>query len=134
MITLSAIEVWGTLAVSLFLGIFGNGIVQALLKRKWEKEDKKNDGMSDWQKDMAAKQDALQEVVDVLLYHSLADKLEYYRVRGWADDTDRREILSLHEMYRKRGFNGDMDSRMESFFRLPMEESHTIENDFFSAK
>lgn len=134
MITLSAIEVWGTLAISLVIGILGNGIVTTILKHKWEKEEKKADNKSEWQTKIEKSCEELQEVCDCLLYHTLADKLEYYRVRGWADDTDRREILSLHSAYKKRGFNGDMDSRMEAFFKLPMEEPSTDNgmNDFFA--
>lgn len=123
-ITLDSVQTIGGLAITLILGILGNGFLQVLLKRKWDKEDKK----SEWQKKLEEQQESIQEVVDALLYHSLADKLEYYRVRGWADDTDRREILELHQLYKARGFNGDMDSRMENFFKLPMEEP---ENDFF---
>lgn len=131
MITLEATQVWGGLAVTLILGILGNGLLQTVLQRKWQKEDKKDEKTEKkeaWQTALEEKCDAVQEVCDCLLYHTLADKLEYYRVRGWADDTDRREILSLHSIYKKRGFNGDMDVRMENFFKLPMEESET---DFF---
>lgn len=133
MITLEAAQVWGGLAVTLILGILGNGLLQTVLQRKWQKEDKKNEKAEKkeaWQTALEERMDAVQSVCDIMLYHTLADKLEYYRVRGWADDTDRREIVKLHQIYEDRGFNGDMDSRMKTFFELPMEEKE-VETDFF---
>lgn len=97
--------------------IGSNGIGVLILKRKWEKKDKRDEEF----KEIIDSIKEIQKVVDILLYHELADKLEYYRVRGFASLAEKDEVNDLHEIYHERGFNGNMDARMTVFYQLPTE-------------
>lgn len=58
------------------------------------------------------------ETLSVLTYEKLADKIEYLLNKGFATPDERRELGLLHGIYKKHGWNGDMEARMEKVYRL----------------
>ena len=64
------------------------------------------------------KQDLVTETLAVLTYNKLADKIEYCLTKGYATPEERREIEKLEGIYKKWGWNGDMDARMEKVYAL----------------
>ena len=57
--------------------------------------------------------------IKALCYNYLSDKLNAILTKGYATETDRRDIQVLYAAYHGEGWNGDMDDRMERVFNLP---------------
>ena len=65
-----------------------------------------------------SRKDLIVETLSVLTYERLADKIEYLLNKGFATPDERRELELLHEIYKKHGWNGDMEERMKKVYRL----------------
>lgn len=94
-------------------------LFQFVIERFFGRKDRHDKAIDEMKEELCKRVGTLQVVVDIILYHTLADKLEYYLRRGWIDGQERQEIENLHKSYRERGFNGDMDSRMQAVYELP---------------
>ena len=77
-----------------------------------------------------AKKDLVQETLAVLTYHSLSNKLNELISKKYATADERHELTLLYDIYKKHGWNGDMDARMKAVYLLPFEnpEVNKIEN------
>lgn len=54
----------------------------------------------------------------VMLYDRLAQKIEYILTKDYATPEERHELQMLFEEYKAKGFNGDMDARMDKVYQL----------------
>ena len=52
-------------------------------------------------------------------YSMLSDRLEARLDAGYATPEQRKEMEILIEAYKKNGWNGDMDARIQRFYNLP---------------
>ena len=59
------------------------------------------------------------KTLKALCYNTLSDKLNSILMRGYATETDRRDIQILFTAYHNEGWNGDMDDRMNRVMNLP---------------
>lgn len=57
--------------------------------------------------------------MEAVSYSMLSDKLEARLDSGYATPEQRKEMEILIEAYKKNGWNGDMDARIQRFYNLP---------------
>lgn len=59
------------------------------------------------------------KTIKALCYNTLSDKLNNIIMKGYATETDRRDVHVLWSAYHNEGWNGDMDDRMNRVMNLP---------------
>ena len=57
--------------------------------------------------------------MEAVSYFMLSDKLEPRLDEGYATPEQRKDVEILIEAYKKNGWNGDMDARIQRFYNLP---------------
>lgn len=67
------------------------------------------------------------KTIRAMLYNMISDKLNYILSKGYATETDRRDVQILWAAYHSEGWNGDMDDRMERMIRLPFHPDEELE-------
>ncbi len=61
----------------------------------------------------------VKKTMEAVSYCMLSDKLEIRLDAGFATPEQRKEMEILIEAYKKNGWNGDMDARIQRFYNLP---------------
>jgi len=107
----------------------GGGFVRWWLERKDKLKSESNrllnleteqDVTKDELKEQKRKDELILQTLSAVSYSILATKLYHYNEeKGYADAQDRREIEILWAAYKAHGWNGDMNSRIENFRKLP---------------
>ena len=67
------------------------------------------------------------KTLKALCYNTLSDKLNSILMRGYATETDRRDVQILFTAYHNEGWNGDMDDRMKRMYCLPFHPDEEME-------
>ena len=62
---------------------------------------------------------ATRQTLEAVSYSMLSDKLETRLDAGFATPEQRKEMEILIEAYKRNGWNGDMDARIQRFYNLP---------------
>ena len=62
---------------------------------------------------------AVKQTLEAVSYSMLSDRLEARLNSGYATPEQRKEMEILIEAYKKNGWNGDMDARIQRFYNLP---------------
>lgn len=62
---------------------------------------------------------AIKMTLEAISYTTLSDKLEARLNLGYATPEQRKEMDILIEAYKRNGWNGDMDARIQKFYNLP---------------
>lgn len=62
---------------------------------------------------------ATRQTLEAVSYSMLSDRLETRLDSGYATPEQRKEMEILIEAYKKNGWNGDMDARIQRFYNLP---------------
>lgn len=62
---------------------------------------------------------ATRQTLEAVSYSMLSDKLETRLDAGYATPEQRKEMEILIEAYKRNGWNGDMDARIQRFYNLP---------------
>ena len=62
---------------------------------------------------------ATKQTLEAVSYSMLSDKLERRLDAGFATPEQRKEMEILIEAYKRNGWNGDMDARIQRFYNLP---------------
>lgn len=60
--------------------------------------------------------------LEAVSYTMLSDRLEVRLNSGFATPEQRKEMEILIEAYKKNGWNGDMDARIQRFYNLPTKQ------------
>ena len=76
-----------------------------------------------------AKKDLTLETLAVLTYNTLSDKLDWLIEKGYATAEERHELNLLYNVYKKHGWNGDMDARINIVFHLPFDKPEVSNNE-----
>ena len=92
------------------------GAVTFLVTRHFTKKDK-ND----------AEQQLTRETLAALSYSITSNEIEKLISKGWATSEERRALEILFKVYKKNGWNGDMDARMEIVHNLPFRKEDVCE-------
>lgn len=70
------------------------------------------------------------KTIKALCYNTLSDKLNSIIMKGYATETDRRDVQVLYSAYHNEGWNGDMDDRMERMMHLPFHPDEEMKVNF----
>ena len=62
---------------------------------------------------------ATKQTLEAVSYSMLSDRLETRLDSGYATPEQRKEMEILIEAYKRNGWNGDMDARIQRFYNLP---------------
>lgn len=62
---------------------------------------------------------ATRQTLEAVSYSMLSEKLETRLDSGYATPEQRKEMEILIEAYKRNGWNGDMDARINRFYNLP---------------
>ena len=62
---------------------------------------------------------AVKQTLEAVSYSMLSDRLEARLDSGYATSEQRKEMEILINAYKKNGWNGDMDARIQRFYNLP---------------
>ena len=65
---------------------------------------------------------ALKQTLEAVSYSELSDKLEARLDQGYATPEQRKEMDILIEAYKRNGWNGDMDARIQRFYNMPTKD------------
>ena len=57
--------------------------------------------------------------IEAVSYFMLSDRIEARLDAGYATPEQRKDVEILIEAYKKNGWNGDMDARIQRFYNLP---------------
>ena len=69
------------------------------------------------------------ETLAVITYNTISDKLNTLIQKEFVTSEERHELHILYELYKKHGWNGDMDARMEIVQHLPFTKPEVNENE-----
>ena len=83
-------------------------VINTIINRIFQKKDKNSEDNI-----------LIRDTISWILYTSLSDKLDRVLAQGEITAAQRHEIEMLHKIYKRWGFNGDMDTRMEMMSHLP---------------
>lgn len=104
----------------LILAVIGSsslgGAVTFLLTRYFTKKDKDEEA-----------EDLTRETLAAITYTLTSNEIEKLIAKGWASSDERRALEILYKVYKKNGWNGDMDARMKIIHRLPFREEDISE-------
>lgn len=87
------------------------GVVTFLVTRYFTKKDKDEDA-----------EKLARETQAAIAYSITSNEIEKLISKGWASSEERRALEILFKVYKKNGWNGDMDARMEIVHHLPFRE------------
>ena len=59
------------------------------------------------------------QTLEAVSYSMLSDRLEMRLDSGYATPEQRKEMEILIDAYKRNGWNGDMDARIQRFYNLP---------------
>lgn len=59
------------------------------------------------------------QTLEAVSYSMLSDRLEMRLDAGYATPEQRKEMEILINAYKRNGWNGDMDARIQRFYNLP---------------
>ena len=65
---------------------------------------------------------AIKQTIEAVSYSTLSDKLEKRLDAGYATPEQRKEMEILIKAYKRNGWNGDMDARIQRFYNLPTKD------------
>ena len=65
------------------------------------------------------KNSATRQTLEAVSYSMLSDRLEMRLDAGFATPEQRKEMEILIDAYKRNGWNGDMDARIQRFYNLP---------------
>lgn len=65
------------------------------------------------------KHSATSQTLEAVSYSMLSDRLEMRLDAGYATPEQRKEMEILIDAYKRNGWNGDMDARIQRFYNLP---------------
>ena len=68
---------------------------------------------------LLSRNSAMKQTMEAVSYSMLSDRLEARLDSGYATPEQRKEMEILIEAYKKNGWNGDMDARIQRFYNLP---------------
>lgn len=68
---------------------------------------------------LASRKSVVKETLGAVSYSILSDKLELRLDAGYATPEQRKEMEILINAYKRNGWNGDMDARIQRFYNLP---------------
>lgn len=92
------------------------GVVTFLVTRHFTKKDKDEEGRKLERETLAA-----------ITYTLMSNEIEKLISKGWASSEERRALEILYKVYKKNGWNGDMDARMEIVHTLPFRKEDVCE-------
>ena len=92
------------------------GIVTFLVTRHFTKKDKDEEGRKLERETLAA-----------ITYTLMSNEIEGLISKRWATSEERRALEILFTVYKKNGWNGDMDARMEIVHNLPFRKEDICE-------
>jgi hypothetical protein len=101
-------EILITNGVTLVAAVFASGIVNMLITRRFTLKDKN---------------DLVREALKYLMRDSLTRYLRELVADGEASDADKQYAESWHDLYKKFGWNGQLDPLMNQVRALPIERS-----------
>ena len=58
------------------------------------------------------------ETIKLLSYARVAEEAERLLTKGFATPAERKYLQELHDNYKRHGWNGDMDERMQKVFAM----------------
>lgn len=67
----------------------------------------------------ASRKSVVKQTLGAVSYSILSDKLELRLDAGYATPEQRKEMEILIDAYKRNGWNGDMDARIQRFYNLP---------------
>lgn len=91
-----------------------------------------NNGLFMFLNKISEKKSKTKATIKALCYNSLSDKLNGIISKGYATETDRRDVQILYTAYHNEGWNGDMDDRLKKVYALPFhpdQELTVIDDD-----
>ena len=103
-----------------FLSAIGaSGILLYFIKRHYSTKDKAEADQIEALKDFFKKADISYETIKLLAYQRLSEEIEKLLDQGFATPAERKLLQALFDNYKKHGWNGDMDERLEKVYSLP---------------
>ena len=68
---------------------------------------------------LLSRNSATKQTLEAVSYSMLSDRLEARLDSGFATPEQRKEMEILINAYKRNGWNGDMDARIQRFYNLP---------------
>ena len=68
------------------------------------------------------KNSSTKQTLEAVSYSMLSDRLEMRLDAGYATPEQRKELEILINAYKRNGWNGDMDARIQRFYNLPTKQ------------
>lgn len=97
-----------TILLNIFITcVSSGGIMIAYLEHKWKKDERK---------------DLEHEVLKYLTRESLTRYLRDLLAEGEASDAEKRYAEEYHSLYKKLGWNGQLDNLLNSVMQLPVDK------------
>ena len=109
------------LSVMSVLGL--NGVMLFLIKRYFDHRDKREEKESENKKELFEKIDVSLETLKLLSYARMSEEIERLLSQNYATPTERRFLKELYENYKRHGWNGDMEARLEKVYALRTDHS-----------
>lgn len=78
---------------------------------------------------MINRNSALKQTVEAVAYSMLSDRLEARLNAGYATPEQRKEMEILIDAYKRNGWNGDMNARINRFYNLPTKDLENATKD-----
>lgn len=94
-------------AIGMICAILGSNTLTVLVQHWLAKKNKDSEG-----------EKLLRETLAAVSYGTISNELERLLTKGYATPDERHTLNILYEVYKRNGWNGDMDARMEKVYHL----------------
>lgn len=106
------------IATSLLSALGAGSILLFFVKRYFDKRDKKQEKSAKEQADAWDEIKISLETIRLLAYARMSEEIERLLSQGYATPAERRILDEMYLNYKKHGWNGDMDARLEKVYAL----------------
>lgn len=107
-------DLWITIA-----GVLGaDGLLLFFVKRYFSRRDKREQAEQAARADLYNRLDTALDTIRLLSYHRLSEEIERLLTQGYATPAERRVLGEMYTNYKKHGWNGDMNARLEKVYKL----------------
>lgn len=96
------------------------GILLFFIKRYFDKRDKQELIKTSEQNEFLREIKVSLETIRLLAYARMSQEIEKLLEQGYATHSERKILDEMYRNYKEHGWNGDMDSRLEKVYSLPI--------------
>ena len=108
---------------SVLSSVLSSSLVLFIVQRYFVRRDKREQDEKKAKDDLIERVDIGLETIRLLSYHRMSQEIERLLDKGYATPAERRMLDEMFANYKRHGWNGDMDARLQKVYSLRTDHS-----------